>query len=211
MRARPISPELLVTHVADAITERSPDGRSRLAVAIDGAPPTHTGDLANRLVAELRLRGRPAVHVSTRDYLRPASLRLELGREDPDLFYTDWLDLKAIDREVLSPIAPDGTGRVLPKLWDADADRAYRAQYVQLEPGGVVILEGSFLLGAGLALDLTVHLSMSAPALARRTESALSWTLPAYQRYEDEQDPLTTADIAVRCDDPRHPALVDRD
>jgi hypothetical protein len=209
VRAEPISPDLLVAHVADAI-DRLPR-EARHAVAIDGAPPTRTDELAGGLAAELRLRGRPTVRVATRDYLRPASLRLELGREDPDLFYTDWLDLKAIDREVLSPIAPDGTGRVLPRLWDPEADRAYRARYVDLEPGGVVLVEGSFLLGAGLAFDLTVHLSMSAAALARRTESALSWTLPAYARYDGEQDPLSTADIAVRCDDPRHPALVTRD
>ena len=209
MRARPISPELLVEQVADAV-ERLPGDR-RVAVALDGAPPTATGELAERLVGELNLRGRAAVHVSALDYLRPASLRLELGREDPDLFYTEWLDLKAIEREVLGPIGPGGNGRVLPRLWDAQADRAYRAQYVQLGPGGVVLLEGSFLIGAGLALDLTVHLSMSAAALARRTAPELGWTLPAYRRYEQEADPLQYADIAVRCDDPRHPALVVRD
>lgn len=209
MHARPISPELLVEHVADAV-ERLPGDR-RAAVALDGAPPTETGQLARRLVAELNLRGRPAVHVAAGDFLRPASLRLELGREDPDLFYTEWLDLKAIEREVLGPIGPGGSGRVLPRLWDAQADRAYRAAYVELGPGGVVLLDGSFLIGAGLAFDLAVHLSMSDAALARRTAPELAWTLPAYRRYESEADPLRYADIAVRCDDPRHPALVVRD
>lgn len=209
MRAQPISPDLLVEHVADAITALP--GERRIAAALDGAPPTRTDQLAEQLVNELRLRGRPAVHVAAADYLRPASLRLELGREDPDLFYTDWLDLKAIDREVLGPIAPGGTGRVLPRLWDSGADRAYRAQYVELGPADVVLLNGSFLLGAGLSFDLTVHLWMSPAALARRTAEDRAWTLPAYERYEFEQDPLQTADIAVRCDDPRHPALVIRD
>lgn len=209
MRARPISPELLLEHLADAVDALPKDRRA--AVAIDGAPPTRTDQLAAGLVSTLKLRGRAAVHVSTRDYLRPASLRFEFGREDPDLFYTDWLDLNALDREVLSPLAPGGTGRVLPKLWDADADRAHRAQYAELTPGGVVILEGSFLLGAGLPLDLTVHLSMSAAALARRIPAAEAWTLPAYRRYDDEQSPLATATIAVRCDDPGHPALVTGD
>jgi hypothetical protein len=209
VRAEPISPELLVARVADAIDTLPRDGR--LAVAIDGAPPTRTGELTEALAAELRLRGRAAVRVSARDYLRPASLRLELGREDPDLFYTDWLDLKAIDREVLGPLAPGGSGRVLPRLWDAEADRAHRAEYVELAPGGVVLVEGSFLLGAGLAFDLTVHLSMSPAALARRTQDTMSWTLPAYERYALEADPLAAADIAVRCDDPRHPALVTGD
>lgn len=209
MRAQPISPELLVERVADAV-DRLPRDR-RLAVAVDGAPPTGTGELAERLVQALRPRGRDAVHVAAGDYLRPASLRLELGREDPDLFYTEWLDLKAIAREVLGPIAPGGSGRVLPRLWDAQADRAYRAQYVELKPGGVVVLDGSFLLGAGLDYDLAVHLSMSPAALARHTDAAEAWTLPAYLRYEQEQDPVMTADIAVRCDHPAHPALVVRD
>jgi hypothetical protein len=177
-------------------------------VALDGAPPTGTGELAEALVGALNLRGRAAVHVAALDYLRPASLRLELGREDPDLFYTEWLDLKAIEREVLGPLGPGGGARVLPRLWDARADRAYRAQYVQLGPGGVVLLDGSFLLGAGLSFDLTVHLSMSAAALARRTAPEQAWTLPAYRRYEDEARPAEYADIVVRCDDPRHPALV---
>lgn len=209
MRARPISPELLVEEIADAV-ERLPADR-RAAVALDGAPPTETGELAERLVGELNLRGRPAMHVSAYDFLRPASLRLELGREDPDLFYTEWLDLKAIEREVLGPLAPGGSGRVLPRLWDARADRAYRARYVELGPGGVVVLDGSFLMGIGLALDLTVHLAMSDAALARRTAPELAWTLPAYRRYRQEADPPGYADIAVRCDDPRHPALVVRD
>jgi hypothetical protein len=211
VRARPISPDLLVEHIAEAIGALSPDPGAGLAVAIDGAPPTGTDLLAERLVDALRLRGRQAVHVAARDYLRPASLRLELGREDPEVFYTEWLDLKAIEREVISPIKPGGGGRVLPRLWDAAADRAYRAQYVELGPGGVAVVEGALLLGVGLDFDLTVHLSMSAPALARRTEPAETWTLPAYQRYDEEQQPVDTSDIAVRCDDPRHPALVTKD
>lgn len=211
MRARPISPDLLVEHIAEAVDGLSRPAGTRLAVGIDGAGPTGTDVLAERLVEALRLRGRQAVHVATRDYLRPASLRFELGREDPDVFYTEWLDLKALDREVLTPIGADGDGRVLPRLWDAEADRAYRAQYVKLGPGGVVLVEGSLLFGVGLAFDLTVHLSMSTAALARRTDAADAWTLPAYQRYDEEQQPVETSDIAVRCDDPRHPAIVTRD
>ena len=214
MRARPISPDLLVEHLAETISAlpRGPRGTgTRVAVALDGAPPTRTDELAERLVEALRLRGRQAVHVAARDYLRPASLRLEFGREDPDVFSTEWLDLKAIDREVLAPIGPGGSGRVLPRLWDAEADRAYRAQYVELGPDGVVLVEGALLLGVGLAFDLTVHLSLSAAALGRRIGAEDAWTLPAYQRYDEEQQPVETSDIAVRCDDPRHPALVTRD
>jgi hypothetical protein len=88
-------------------------------------------------------------------------------------------------------------------------DRATRAGYVDLPPGGVLLLSGELLLGAGLPLDLTVHLAMSAAALARRTTDELRWTLPAYARYADEVGPEGFADVVVRMDDPRHPALVE--
>lgn len=209
MRAQPISPDLLVEHIAERISTLPPDERRRgVAVAVDGAPPTRTDELAARLVEALRLRGRQAVPVAARDYLRPASLRLELGRQDPDVFYTQWLDIKALQREVLGPIGPAGDGRVLPRLFDAEADRAYRAQYVEVGSGGVVLVEGPLLLGVGLDFDLTVHLSMSPAALERRTPAEEAWTLPAYQRYAEEQQPVDTSDIVVRCDDPRHPAIV---
>src|SRR5207249_3017547 len=115
----------------------------------------------------MRLRGRPALRVSAGAFLRPASLRLERGRADPDVFYEDWLDARGLTREVLDPLAAGGTGRVLPALWDPVADRATRSAYVEVPPGGVLLLDGALLLGIGLPLDVTVHLAMSAAALAR--------------------------------------------
>ena len=49
---------------------------------------------------------------------------------------------------------------------------------------------------------------MSAAALARRTRPGERWTLPAYARYADEVDPAAFADVVVRVDDPRRPAMV---
>jgi hypothetical protein len=53
-----------------------------------------------------------------------------------------------------------------------------------------------------------VHLELSTAALRRRTPDADRWTLPAYERYAAEVDPTTLADVVVRVDDPRRPALV---
>ncbi|MFD1049789.1 LCP family protein, partial [Kibdelosporangium lantanae] len=97
--------------------------------------------------------------------------------------------------------------KVLPAFWNVGTDRATRADYVPLPPEGIVIIDGELLLGRGLPFDLTVHLWMSTPALTRRTPTEDAWSLPAYERYEHEVNPLTTADIAVRVDDPNHPAL----
>jgi hypothetical protein len=98
---------------------------------------------------------------------------------------------------------------VLPRLWDAVVDRAYRDERVELAANGVVLLSGALLLGRGLPAELTVHLRMSAAALARRLDPALAWTLPAYARYDAEYDPAG-ADVLVLADDPARPALVQR-
>lgn len=209
MDVQAISPALLIEQLADQIAAFPRDAWVR--VAIDGAPPAEPGRLAEGLIDPLRLRGRAALRVSAGDFLRPASLRLEFGRTDPDVYYDEWLDTKALLREVFGPLEPDGgDGRVLPTLWDAERDRASRAEYATLPPGGVLLLDGTLLLGRGLPFDLAVHLWLSPPALVRKTSAQFAWTLPAYARYEREADPGHTADVVVRVDDPRHPALVNR-
>jgi hypothetical protein len=49
---------------------------------------------------------------------------------------------------------------------------------------------------------------VSAAALERRTAPGDQWTLPAYARYGVEVDPASFADVVVRLDDPRRPAMV---
>jgi hypothetical protein len=54
-----------------------------------------------------------------------------------------------------------------------------------------------------------VHLDVSPAALARRMPDDLRWTMPAYARYRDEVDPASFADLVVRVDDLKHPAVVE--
>ncbi|MEV4281849.1 uridine kinase [Actinoplanes xinjiangensis] len=206
MRVRPVSFPLLVEDLADRLASRESD--SRLRVAVDGADAADPRRLADALVGPLRVRGRPAIRVDTSDFLRPASLRLEFGRTNPDSFYTGWFDEAGLIREVLSPAGPNGSGRILERLWDARIDRAARAPYQELPPGAIVLVSGPLLLGSGLPFDFSVHLELSPAALARRTPADLAWTLPAYRRYAGEVAPETFADVVVRLDDPRRPALV---
>ncbi|WP_341715966.1 uridine kinase [Micromonospora sp. FIMYZ51] len=207
MRVRPISPQRLVAELAERLADAVPAGRLR--VGIDGAPAARPGELAAALVDPLRALSRPVLHVRAEDFLRPASVRLERGRHNPDAYYESWVDEAGLRREVLDPAGPAGTGRLLPSLWDAAADRATRAGYVELPPGGVVLVSGAFLLGGGLPFDRTVHLEMSAGALRRRSAAEQAWTLPAFARYADEVAPASFADLVVRVDDPRRPAIVE--
>lgn len=206
MAVRPISPQRLVSMLAQRVSEL-PLEHPR--VALDGAPAAQPEALADALVDPLRVLGRPVVRVRAGDFLRPASLRFERGRHDPDARYDDWLDAGALRRELLDPLGPGGSGEYLPRFWDPVADRAARAGYVQVAARAAMLVDGALLLGRGLPFDLTVHLGLGAGALHRRTPEEDRWMLPAFARYAGEVDPERAADVAVRVDDPRHPALVE--
>lgn len=195
--------------LVDRVVERVPapgDGAAR--VLVDAHPAARPERLADALVAPLRAAGRPVARVRVRDFLRPRSLRLERGAHDPDALLDDWIDAGALNREVLTPLGPGGSGRYLPTLRDPETDRPTRAGYVDAPPGLVVVLDGALTLGRGLDLDLAVHLALRPATLRRLTPPEQAWTLPAYERYAAEAGPETVADLVVRADDPRHPALV---
>jgi hypothetical protein len=207
---RPVAPDLLIQELAERIAANE-TGSPRVRVALDGPAAAEPARLAEQLIAPLRVLGRPVLHVRTEDFLRPASVRFEKGRTNPDAFYNGWFDEAGLRREVLDRAGPAGSGQVLPRLWDAVADRASRAAYVALPPGSVVLVSGPLLLGGGLPFDLTVHVVLSPAALRRRTDGGEQWTLAAYERYHREVDPASFADVVIRLDDPRHPALVEPD
>lgn len=203
VRFRPLSPAALVDEVSALVADRPDITR----VIIDGAPPTRPDVLADDLGERLRLLGRPVLRIAAADFRRAASLRFERGRTDPDARYDDWLDAGALRREVLDPMGPGGSHRVLPRLWNAETDRAARADYVDL--AGVVLIDGELLLGRGLPHDYSVHLWLSAPALARKLPESEHWALPAFARYDAEVRPLYIADTGVRADDPLRLAVLD--
>ncbi|MER6616936.1 uridine kinase [Streptomyces xantholiticus] len=207
MRLEAITWERLTEHLAEqALRTTAGDGGPWLRIGVDGAPAARPGELAARVAEALRVRGRGVVVVGAGGFLRPASLRFEYGREDPDTYYSGWFDTGALWREVFGPLEAGGSGRVLPDLWDPVTDRATRSPRVELPAGGVLLLHGPFLLGHWFPFDLTVHLRLSPGALERRTDESERWTLPAYARYEEEVGPGDAADVLVRADDPRHPA-----
>jgi hypothetical protein len=203
---QPVSPQRLTDLLAGLVADRDPG--HPLRVAIDGADAADPGALADSLTDPLRLRGRAAIRVSARYFWRPASVRLEYGHEDADAYYTDWLDARALSRELLDRLGPGGDRRYLTTFWDPRADRATRAPYATAAEDAVLLLDGPLLLGQGLPFDLTVHMRLSTAALRRRTEAAEQWTLAALRRYQDEVDPESLADVVVRADDPRHPAVL---
>lgn len=213
-RFRPVGPDELVTHVTAVVTTAvvAPPGRTT-RVLVDGAPATDPHALADALVDPLRTLGRAPLRIRAESFWRDASLRLEYGRHDELSYYDGWLDTGALEREVLTPLGPGGDATWLPSLRDPVTNRSTRAVREPAPPGAVLLLSGSLLLvpdelgNLPLEADVVVHLTASGAALARRTPDDDAWTLPVFARYDREARPATRADVVVRVEDPRHPAL----
>src|SRR5262249_23357389 len=96
VRVRPLALPALVGELIDRI-DKLPGPWVR--VAVDGAPSAGPDRLADALVEALQVHGKAAMHIPAGGFLRAASLRLERGRTNPDAYYEDWLDLRALTRE----------------------------------------------------------------------------------------------------------------
>lgn len=190
---------------ADALSEelaaRIPTGIAR--VAVDG-PPCARPDVVANAIAEFVRGTRPTAHIRADAFWRDASLRLEYGRHDIDS-YLRWLDADALRREVLD--AARQSDSYLPSLRDPITNRATREPRRAVEPQTAVLISGAFLLGRDLPFDLTIHLAVSPAARARQTPAEDAWTLAAYDEYDAAVRPIDIADVVVRYDDSRHPAI----
>ncbi|WP_098462257.1 uridine kinase [Isoptericola jiangsuensis] len=202
MRVQPVTPDGAVEHVVERVL--ATDGTVR--VLVDGHPSTGTAAFADATVAPLRAAGRPVARVAVRDFLRARSVRLESGRRDPDALLDAWIDVEALNREVLTSVVR--RGRWLPGLRDPDTGRSTRAAYEDAPRGTVVVLDGTLALRRGLDVDLTVHLALTVAAETRATPLDDAWQLAAYGRYRREVQPERRADVVVRVDHPDRPALV---
>lgn len=199
-----VSPQLLVQRLLAEFEARHP-GSHPLRVAVDAPRCADLSVLLQSLEVELPATGRPLAVVRAPDFYRDASLRLEYGKNDVESFYTGWLDVAALQREVLVPLL--GDAGYLPSLRDPVSNRATRAEPVPLAGRGVLLVVGELLLGTGLGFDLTVHVALSRQARKRLMPPSWQWTLPAFDRYDIEVDPSALADVVIRYDDPLHPAL----
>ncbi|HSY15053.1 MAG TPA: hypothetical protein VK816_03630 [Jatrophihabitantaceae bacterium] len=203
---RPVAPDRLATELASGIDGNAVGGAA-VRVALDGPLCADPHGLAAAMTGPLRVLGRPAVQVRAEYFWRDAALRLEYGRTDIHSLLHDWLDTAALERELLDPLGPGGSGRYLPSLRDPTTNRATREPKRLADPGTVLIVSGELLLGYGLPFDWTIHLRLSPAARTRRTTAERAWTLPAFDEQDATVRPAETADVVVKLDDARHPAI----
>lgn len=193
-----MSPGRLVHRLARWIDDLPAD---RVRIGFDGDETVGTADLADAVAAAV---DRPSIRVSTRWWMRAASLRLEYGREDVESRLAGWIDAGALRREVTEPLAPGGSGRYLTRLRDPARDRAIRQDYRQAPARVALLLDGPFLASAGQPLDAIVRVGVSAGRLARALPEGRRWELAAFAEYQRR---WPAAAVVISYDHPDAPAV----
>ena len=116
---------------------------------------------------------------------------------------TGWVDVGALDRELLGPLAPGGSGRYLARLRDPVTDRPTRDAYRTAPDRAALLLDGPFLQAGGLRLDAEIELLVSAGRLARVLPAERGWELAAFADYHR----TSPARVVIRYDHPANPAV----
>lgn len=214
MRFLPLTPDRLVAELADWIDGSASKAPAReaagkaagLVIGFDGPVELGTTMLVDRVAERLQHLGRPVIRACTRRWWRPSALRLELGREDVDMLLTGWVDDRALRRELIEPVT-DGTRSYITELQDPNTDRSIRQRPQPAVAGGILLLDGPFLLATELPLDALVALHISDGALRRALAPENSWWAAAFRRYIEEYRPADQAEVLISYDHAAAPAV----
>ncbi|WP_067673746.1 hypothetical protein [Nocardia miyunensis] len=193
-----------VDALVETVRDRALMLPGRAIVAVDGADAADPLGFAETIAERIRTRGRACATVSLHDYVRPASLRLEFGRDEMS-YRTAWFDYAGLNREVLQALREHG--RWLPALWNESIDRSARAATISATPDTILLVAGPMLLDRGLTFDLSVELRLSEGALRRADVEPFIVAALLRHRRDARQEP----DILVAWDHRDRPALHARD
>ena len=177
---------------------------------VDGAGKTMFGDeLRDRLAPS----GRPVIRATVDGFHNPKPVRYRRGRSSPEGFYRDSYDYATLQRVLLDPLGPGGTGRFRRAVFDVDADVAVDAPEEQALPGSILLLDGLFLHRSELRhhWDYSIFLRVEWV----RNHRVRDRPEPGHHRYHEGQNiyfrecgPWQHASIVIDNDDLAAPFIV---
>lgn len=119
--------------------------RAIVRVGIDGVDGAGKTMFADELRELLIPSGRPVIRATVDGFHHSKTVRYRLGRSSPEGFYRDSYDYATLQRVLLGPLSPGGTGRFRRAVFDVDAEVAVDAPEEQARPGSILLFDGIFL------------------------------------------------------------------
>ena len=193
----PMTPADAVRAACAILDKRRTSGR--LIVGIDGLGGAGKSTLA-RGISEA-LAGKVAI-VSCDDFYRPLSSALH-SRLTPAEAYENYFDWRRLRDEVLTPLRSGNRASYRRYDWSADT----LAEWIEVEPREIVILEGVFSTRPDLRRLIDVAIFIETPRDERmrrmlsRPQDSISWMdrwMAAEDWYLDNMAPQLGADLVIK-------------
>ncbi|MGH7399527.1 MAG: GNAT family N-acetyltransferase [Candidatus Rokuibacteriota bacterium] len=203
--------QAVLRRVADSVLALPSQATVRVSIdGVDGAGKTMFADeLRDVLVPS----GRPVIRATVDGFHHPQPVRYRLGRSSPEGFYRDSYDYATLQRVLLGPLSPGGTGRFRRAVFDVDADAAVDAPEERAWPGSILLFDGIFLHRPELRgyWDYSVFLRVE----WARNHRVRNQPVQAQHRYQEGQsiylrecEPWRRASIVIDNDDLAAPFIV---
>jgi len=201
----------VLERVAASVLARVPLGTVRVGIdGVDGAGKTMFGDeLRDRLVPS----GRPVIRATVDGFHNPKPVRYRRGRSSPEGFYRDSYDYATLQRVLLDPLGPGGTGRFRPAVFDVDAMSRWTRRTSRRYPDRSSSSTGSSCTvpSSGITGDYSIFLRVEWV----RNHRVRDRPEPGHHRYHEGQniyfrecEPWKHASIIIDNDDLAAPFIV---
>jgi len=205
-------PSLLINQISKRI--HGLPSINPVRVAIDGVDASGKTFLADEIAVSLKRGNRQVIRVTADGFHNPKSIRYEKGSLSPEGFYYDSYNYKALTKNLLEPLSPNGDRQYQTAMFDVVKDQSIASPALTADDDAILIMDGIFLLRPEILpyWDLTIYLVIdftnSMPrGITRDAELIGSYSeaerryrdryVPGQQLYHREANPLDKADILI--------------
>jgi uridine kinase len=117
-----------------------------LRVAIDGVDAAGKTTLADELAPVLADFGRPVIRSSIDGFHNPRNVRYRQGVDSPQGYYQDSFNYRALLRELLIPLGPDGDRKYRQSIFDYQSGTSTNASQSTATEDAILLFDGIFLM-----------------------------------------------------------------
>jgi uridine kinase len=190
-------------------------------VAIDGVDAAGKSIFADELKPLLEGKGREVIRSSMDWFHNPRRLRYARGRMDPEGYYLDSFNYRALLDYLLLPLGPGGSLVYTDKAFDYRLDQRLDEPFKKAGSDAVLLFDGVFLLRPELERlwDLKIYLDVTFEESLRRglervegdssevEELYMNRYIPGQKLYHIHSAPLRKADIVIDNNNPLNPRI----
>ncbi|MCW4049892.1 MAG: uridine kinase [Candidatus Bathyarchaeota archaeon] len=192
-----------------------------LRVAVDGIDAAGKTMFADELSPIIEKIGRPVIRASIDGFHNPREIRHQRGRMNPEGYYIDSFDYRALLDNLLLPLGPEGNMSYREAVYDYRKDEKLDTQWKNAPTNSILLFDGVFLMRPELVSlwDIRVFLDITyAESMNRGLQRDMGYSreiedlymeryIPGQKLYMIHSSPKKKSDLTIDNNDPMNPQI----